>query len=346
MRYWAIVMLGLVASAPLGCAAVLGATSQPAIYDYNREEYDQLVELEQAARQNPSSAEAVLAYAGALANISDSLRVNLGQEDMVRRVQQSNDQLGAIVPSLPADRAAEALLTRVTFFRYLGDDAGAEQAARLAFQSQQSYQTGRAWLGVLWNRGAKDQEGVDTCAKTYELALSENVSDEDLAWVLEACLAMLPEDRTREAAYPQIPPETWESFEEYIVARGEARVAAREAERERDAQRQAEMDAASSPASAAGVDSSAGVPAGPTTVSVRLHNECPHTVLLFYGDKPKYGSGTSSRIGSNHVESHTFGPGDMLWIVDESGNGISSWSASPGASEVAITSSCTGFAAR
>ncbi len=201
---------------------------------------------------------------------------------------------------------------------------------------------------MLTVRGARDQEGVDTCAKTHELALAENVSDEDLAKLLEACLAVLPAGLTREDAYPSIPPETWESFDQYVVARGEARVAVREAERERDAQRQAEVEASSGTSSGAAdsTSPSRSASAGPSTISVRLRNECPNTVRLFYGDKPKFGSGTSSSIGSNHLENHTFQPGDMLWIVDESGDGVASWSATLGARDVTITRSCTGFAAR
>ncbi|MFO0635572.1 MAG: hypothetical protein U0168_22240 [Nannocystaceae bacterium] len=85
-------------------------------------------------------------------------------------------------------------------------------------------------------------------------------------------------------------------------------------------------------------------PAGP--VSVTLRNACPQTVRLFFGDKPKFGSGTTSTLGSNTVTSHSFQPGDMLWIVDASDNGLSSTSISSTTREIEVTSGCTGFQVR
>ncbi|MBX7080763.1 MAG: hypothetical protein K1X88_16315 [Nannocystaceae bacterium] len=85
-------------------------------------------------------------------------------------------------------------------------------------------------------------------------------------------------------------------------------------------------------------------PAGP--VSVTLRNACPQTVRLFFGDKPKFGSGTTSTLGSNTVTSHSFQPGDMLWIVDESDNGLSSTSIAASTREIEVTSGCTGFQVR
>jgi hypothetical protein len=84
--------------------------------------------------------------------------------------------------------------------------------------------------------------------------------------------------------------------------------------------------------------------AGPRVVSLTLHNDCPATVRLFFGSTPKFGSGTESSISSNSTESHSMREGDMIWIVDQSGNGMSSLTASPNQTHVTITRSCTGFA--
>jgi hypothetical protein len=84
--------------------------------------------------------------------------------------------------------------------------------------------------------------------------------------------------------------------------------------------------------------------AGGGVVSLTLHNDCPHTVRLFFGRTPKFGSGTESSISANSVESHQMREGDMVWIVDASGEGMSSLTASPGQTNMAITRSCTGFA--
>jgi hypothetical protein len=69
-------------------------------------------------------------------------------------------------------------------------------------------------------------------------------------------------------------------------------------------------------------------------------------VHVFYGDKPKFGSGTYSTIESNSVESHTFNPGDQLWIVDESENGIANTSVGPGTHEIDVMESCTSLVAQ
>jgi len=84
--------------------------------------------------------------------------------------------------------------------------------------------------------------------------------------------------------------------------------------------------------------------AGPRVVSLTLHNDCPHAVRLFFGRTPKFGSGTQSSISSNSRESHAMREGDLVWILDESGNGMSSLTATPGQTNVTITRSCTGFA--
>jgi hypothetical protein len=88
----------------------------------------------------------------------------------------------------------------------------------------------------------------------------------------------------------------------------------------------------------------AAAPAAPQVVSVTLHNDCDHTVKLFLGDKPKFGSGTNTSLGSNTTTSYQMKPGDMIWITDDSENGLSSTSIGGGSSQrINITASCTGF---
>jgi hypothetical protein len=90
--------------------------------------------------------------------------------------------------------------------------------------------------------------------------------------------------------------------------------------------------------------SGSGSNGGSQIVSLSLHNDCPETVRLFFGNTPKYGSGTESSIFANSTESHSMREGEMVWIVDRSGNGMSSLTVSPGQTLVTITRSCTGFA--
>ncbi len=114
--------------------------------------------------------------------------------------------------------------------------------------------------------------------------------------------------------------------------------------------------AGSEPAPAAGDSSSAGTdlaseprqpepaaeappePARP--VSVTLRNTCGETVKVFFGDKPKFGSGTYSSLSSNSSTSHSFMPGDMFWIVDDSQNGVSSFTVADGTRKIEVQSGC------
>ncbi len=80
-------------------------------------------------------------------------------------------------------------------------------------------------------------------------------------------------------------------------------------------------------------------------VSVTIRSRCGKTVRVFYGDKPKFGSGTTSSVSSNSVESHSFRAGDQMWIVDEHDNGISNTQVSSGTREIEISSSCSGLVA-
>ncbi len=95
---------------------------------------------------------------------------------------------------------------------------------------------------------------------------------------------------------------------------------------------------------AAGDESKASEAAkGPSTVSVTIKSSCSKTVRVFYGEKPKFGSGTYSTVSSNSRSSHTFKPGDQMWIVDDKDNGLSNASVSEGTKEIEILSSCSGM---
>jgi len=88
----------------------------------------------------------------------------------------------------------------------------------------------------------------------------------------------------------------------------------------------------------------ASAPAAPQVVSVTLHNDCPNTVPLFLGEKPGFGSGTKTSLSSNTTTSYQMKPGDMIWIIDDSENGISSTSIGGGSSQsIRIMPGCTGF---
>lgn len=123
----------------------------------------------------------------------------------------------------------------------------------------------------------------------------------------------------------------------------EARAAERERERERDREREQDRMASTRYASS---NQSSSSPATNSHFSMSLKNECRETVKLFIGDKPKYGSGTSTSVSSNSINSYSGSAPQTYWIVDSSGNGMSSYTASAGSNNVQILPSCTGFARR
>ena len=98
------------------------------------------------------------------------------------------------------------------------------------------------------------------------------------------------------------------------------------------------------PTPAAAPESAA--PEPPKPVSVTLRNTCSETVKIFFGDKPKFGSGRYSSLSSNSSTSHSFMPGDMFWIVDDSQNGVSSVTIGESTRTVEVQSGCTGLSAR
>lgn len=79
-------------------------------------------------------------------------------------------------------------------------------------------------------------------------------------------------------------------------------------------------------------------------VSVTIRSRCGSTVRVFYGDKPKFGSGTTSSISSNSVQSHSFRAGDMMWVIDDHDNGLGSVTISSGTRELEVN--CGGISAR
>jgi len=128
--------------------------------------------------------------------------------------------------------------------------------------------------------------------------------------------------------------------------------AAREREREaqeqqrRDREAQERRSRPSSSGSSGGGSSGGGssAPSGPVSVTIR--SSCPKTVPVFYGNKPKYGSGTQSSVSTNSVSSHSFREGDMMWVTDESGNGLDGFTVTRGTSTIEIDSSCSRLSGR
>ncbi len=100
------------------------------------------------------------------------------------------------------------------------------------------------------------------------------------------------------------------------------------------------------PSPAAVASESAKPAASPSSVSVTIRNSCGKTVKVFFGNKPKFGSGTYSTASSNSVQSHSFRPGDLFWIVDQSENGLASVEVKDSTREIEIRGGCSELASR
>ena len=134
-----------------------------------------------------------------------------------------------------------------------------------------------------------------------------------------------------------------------------ARFRAEEAERERrrEAERQQreedrrQRDAARASQRSAGGGGGGGGASG--YYSFSLKNECDRTVRLKItsssGD-PKFAGGTETSIGANTIQSYSGTGPKYFWIIDGSGNGVSSFTASSGQHDMQVTRSCSGFAPR
>ncbi len=103
---------------------------------------------------------------------------------------------------------------------------------------------------------------------------------------------------------------------------------------------------ASGPSFPGNTSSAPARPAAPTVVSVTIRSACSKTVRVFYGDKPKFGSGTTSSISSNSVQSKSMKPGEMIWVVDEQDNPLGGVSISEGTRTVEIGSDCNSIRPR
>ena len=83
----------------------------------------------------------------------------------------------------------------------------------------------------------------------------------------------------------------------------------------------------------------------PELDSLTLHSDCAATVKLFVGEKPKFGSGTSTTIASNNTQSFTIQAGKSIWIVGASDEGVAEYVGQAGTHRMKIPSTCKEFVA-
>jgi uncharacterized membrane protein YgcG len=133
-------------------------------------------------------------------------------------------------------------------------------------------------------------------------------------------------------------------FREQKIAENKADMARMEAEYHAQKAQEAEQEAqaaAEQSGGGGGSSSSSSSSGGGGSVSLTLRNTCGSTVKLWYGDDPKFGGGRSDSLGGNSRTSSSQKVGDMIWLTDDSRNGIASVTVSGTMREIEIT--CDGI---
>lgn len=99
---------------------------------------------------------------------------------------------------------------------------------------------------------------------------------------------------------------------------------------------------------APGSEAAGGAPSAPIPTTVEIHSDCTKTTPVFYGEKPKFGGGTKSSIGSNTTTSVPRKADGTLtvWIIDEQENGVASVRVEPSTRRVEIDRGCRQITAR
>jgi hypothetical protein len=264
-------------------------------------------------------------------------------------LREGNEALDAAAAAHPESKA-EVLFSKGGMLLSAGKTEEAVTALRGSMDAKPSPLACVTLIGELDKQGDPKKEIVPLCKKARPNA----ASDETKYALLESCLthshAKSTEEGLKWAGNGDIA--FYKDYAKKIEAENEAK---RREDQARDDQMRASMDAdrkrdeerrraqQASGGSSGGSSGGGSGSSGPAMWSLTLHNSCSKTVKLFFGDKPKFGSGKYTTLGSNNVTSYTGSSGDMIWIVDESENGLSSMSPS-GSQNMQITSGCSGFA--
>lgn len=264
-------------------------------------------------------------------------RKELDGEGLLREAGQALDKAGAA----HADQLAELEFSRGAMLLSAKKTEPAVDALRASMKAKPSPRACVALIAELDKQGDPKKEIVPAC----KAALPNVASDETRFALLDGCLRHTHAG-SADSGLAWAGPGAAAFYRDY-QAKLDAEERARRAEDERRRQEQLEEMRRASAASASGGSasrtSSGGGTPGASGWSLELKNNCAKTVRLFLGQKPKFGSGTSTTLGSNTISSYSGRDGDMIWIVDEHDNGLSSLSPS-GRQRMQITSSCSGFA--
>jgi len=289
----------------------------------------------QAALAAPTSLEAADAYAGALIAGLNKNYSQIGGIDWRKYAKDGCDVLGSATAGAgDAEKTANALAERAVLQYTLGDEKAGAESIRAGYAKAPTYLTSLGMVG-LDITDKKTDEAKQLCEKTRPLAKK----DDDVYQLMQQCLK-LSQGEKPEQTLPWASSTDWDLYKQKDAERVQRNLARRAAEEQAASNSSLQDSGSSVPAGSGQADSGA---SGPQRASFTLRNSCRETVKLFYGKEPKFGSGRSSQLSANTSQSESMNEGDQIWIVDSSGNGVSSFTASANVHEVTISESCTGF---
>lgn len=301
-----------------------------------------LAQYRAAALAAPGSAPEAKGWAGMLEASYEYGTVARGAVDGPTQVREVSSALDAAAARQPGE-AGELLAMKGRVQLRAGQQAEGVSSLRASLDAKPTTTALLPLLDALEAQGSR-AEVVPLCQKTRAAITAED----ERALLLESCLRHSGASSVREGL-------AWAgandiAFYESLLQQREARAQAREQAWRDDAQRMTaqsqarQQESRSFQASGAASSDSGAV----TSTSVTVISECSRTVRVFYGRKPKYGSGTESTVSGNSRSSAYRGPDGafVMWLIDESGNGIASAEAGPSQREVVIQPSCTSLSTR
>lgn len=271
-------------------------------------------------------------------NVFQTGMVTRGKADGPSLVTEASGYLDAAASTTPAE-APKLLAEKGSLLFVSGDKAGAKQALLASFATPNLWPVEK--LLAIYDADGEKPQITSTCTK----ARAVTKSDDEKYALLDVCLEYAHASSLETGL--AWAPKGDVAFYKQRHAQEDAKAAqdAQAAREKSDADRKAlyasfNHDNDPKPASGGSSGSTSGSSSSSGPVSVTIRSSCPQTARVFYGSKPKFGSGTTSSISSNSVNSHSFQSGDMMWVVDESDNGLGSVTVSSSTHEIEINSDC------
>ena len=333
IRPW-LVVLPLVCLS--GCAffqSVTGQSQGPQSGD----SMQALRDARAAAREQPTDVEAVAVYAnelGKFASFRDGPKhAEIEWEASVAEIRTMIDAIVALGDQATSETA---LQVEYVLIERDGDMQALVEVCKEMYALAPSASTGTWLIDAEAKADVDPLQVIERCAEVYAATSDQ----EQRVFIIDRCVRVHATSDPREQELAFVSQDDWDAYDAWWAQETADFQAGRQADA---ARREQKAMSASSGGSSGSGSSGAGDSSGP--VSVTLRSECSRTVKVFFG-KSTFGSGRQSSISANSRQSVSMQPGDVVWILDDSGKEVSSFSASTSTREATITSSCTGWSVR